>query len=200
MIVGRHMTKDPVVIRPDDLLSLAQERMKKGEFRRLPVVQEGKLIGILTDGDLRQHLGFLEKTKVNAAMTQTLVTVSPNDTIEKAAQLMLKHKIGGLPVVADGNLVGIITSSDILQTFLDVMGASDEHTARIDILMAGEGRDLSAASKTVKEEGAEILGLSTDREKWSVNPICYLRLRSGDPDHLADVLKQRGYTVVGVYM
>jgi acetoin utilization protein AcuB len=200
MIVGRHMSKNVIVIGPDDFLSSAQEKMKRGEFRRLPVVKDGRLIGIVTDRDLRQHIGFLEKTKVNAAMTETLVTISPNDTIEKAAQLMLKHKIGGLPVVDEDELVGIITTSDLLQTFLDVMGASDEQTARIDLLMAGEGRDLTEASKTVKEQGAEIVGLGTHREKWGVNPICYLRLRSADPDHLAEVLKQRGYTVVGVYM
>jgi acetoin utilization protein AcuB len=200
MIVGRHMSKNPVVIGPDDYLSLAREKMNSGGFRRLPVVKDGKLIAIVTDRDLRQHAGFLEKTKVNAAMTETLVTVSPNDTVEKAAQLMLKHKIGGLPVVDEDKLVGIITTSDLLQTFLDVMGASDEHTARIDLLMGGEGRDLTEASKTVAEQGAEILGLGTHREKWGVHPICYLRLRSADPDHLADVLKQRGYTVVGVYM
>ena len=112
MIVGRHMSKNPVVIGPNDFLSSAQERMKSGEFRRLPVVEDGRLIGIVTDRDLRQHIGFLEKTKVNAAMTETLVTVSPNDTIEKAAQLMLKRKIGGLPVVDEGKLVGINTISD----------------------------------------------------------------------------------------
>lgn len=92
MIVGRHMSKNPVVIGPDDYLSLAQEKMKSGKFRRLPVVKDGKLIAIVTDRDLRQHAGFLEKTKVNAAMTETLVTVSPNDTIEKAAQLCSRTK------------------------------------------------------------------------------------------------------------
>src|SRR3989442_15927866 len=140
MIVGRHMSKNPVVIGPDDYLSSAQEMMKSGEFRRLPVVKDGSLIGIVTDRDLRQHIGFLEKTKVNAAMTENVITISPNDTIEKAAQLMLKRKIGGLPVIDEDRLVGIITTSELLQTFLDIMGASDEQTARIDLLMAG-GRD-----------------------------------------------------------
>jgi acetoin utilization protein AcuB len=200
MIVGRHMSKNPIVIGPDDYLSTAREKMNSAGFRRLPVVKDRKLIAIVTDRDLRQHAGFLEKTKVNAAMTETLVTVSPNDTVEKAAQLMLKHKIGGLPVIDEDRLVGIITTSDLLQTFLDIMGASDERTARIDLLMAGEGHDLTDASKAVKEQGGEIVGLGTHREKWGLNPICYLRLRSADPDHLAEVLKQRGYTVVGVYM
>ena len=83
MIVGRHMSKNPVVIGPDDYLSSAQEMMKSGEFRRLPVVKDGSLIGIVTDRDLRQHIGFLEKTKVNAAMTENVITISPNDTLKR---------------------------------------------------------------------------------------------------------------------
>jgi acetoin utilization protein AcuB len=200
MIVGRHMTKNPVVIGPDDFLSLAQERMKTGEFRGLPVVKEGKLIGIVTNRNLGPHVGFLEKTKVNAAMSETLITVSPNEIVEKAAQLMLEHKIGGLPVVDGDKLVGIITTSDLLRTFLDVIGASEERSARIDLLLRREGTDLAEASKVLKEEGAEILGLGTHRERWDVDPTCYLRLRATDPDRLAAVLRRKGYTVLGVYM
>jgi acetoin utilization protein AcuB len=80
MIVGKHMTQNPVVIGPDDSLSSAHEKMRSGDLRRLPVVWDGRLIGIVTDRDLRQYMGLLEKIKVNAVMTETLVTVSPRDT------------------------------------------------------------------------------------------------------------------------
>jgi len=158
------------------------------------------LIGIVTDRDLRRCMGLLEKVKVNAVMTEILVTVSPNDTIEKAAQLMLMHKIGGLPVVEENKLVGVITTSDLLQTFLDVMGASEEGTARIDFLTGGEAANLTDASKVLQEQGAEILGLGTHREKWDGDSIFYLRLRSTDPNRLAEILKRRGFTVVGVHV
>jgi acetoin utilization protein AcuB len=200
MIVGKHMTRNPAVIGPDDSLSSAQEKMRSGDFRRLPVVLDGRLIGIVTDRDLRRCMGLLEKVKVNAVMTEILVTVSPRDTIEKAAQLMLKHKIGGLPVVEENKLVGVITTSDLLQTFLDVMGASEEETARIDFLTGGEEANLSDASKVLQEQGAEILGLGTHREKWDGDSIFYLRLRSTDPYRLAEILKRRGFTVVGVHV
>jgi acetoin utilization protein AcuB len=199
MIVGKHMTRNPTVIGPDDSLSSAQEKMRIGDFRRLPVVLDGRLIGIVTDRDLRRCMGLLEKVKVNAVMTEILVTVSPNDTIEKAAQLMLKHKIGGLPVVEENKLVGVITTSDLLQTFLDVIGASEEGTARIDFLTGGEKANLTDASKVLQEQGAEILGLGTHREKWDGESIFYLRLRSTDPNRLAEILKRRGFTVVGVH-
>lgn len=200
MIVGKHMTRNPTVIGPVDSLSSAQEKMRSGDFRRLPVVLDGRLIGIVTDRDLRRCTGLLEKVKVNAVMTEILVTVSPNDTIEKAAQLMLKHKIGGLPVVEENKLVGVTTTSDLLQTFLDVMGASEEGTARIDFLTGGEAANLTEASKVLQEQGAEILGLGTHREKWDGESIFYLRLRSTDPNRLAEILKRRGFTVVGVHV
>ncbi len=199
MLVGKRMTKNPVTITPDDYLATAQAKMQTGRFRRLPVVKDEHLVGILTDRDLRQHMGFLERTKVNVAMTEDLVTVTPETTLEEAAQVLLKRKIGGLPVVKDGRLAGIITTSDILQAFLDVMGASDESTIRIDLLLEGEGYDLADASKTVAEEGGEILGVGTYRERWGESPVCYLRMRAADPERLAEVLKKRGYSVLGVH-
>ncbi|HEY3302708.1 MAG TPA: CBS and ACT domain-containing protein [Candidatus Binatia bacterium] len=199
MIVGKHMTENPVVIGPDDFLSTVQEKMKTGGFRRVPVVHNDRLIGIVTDRDLRQYMGLLEKIKVNAVMTVILATVSPRDTIEKAAQLILKRKIGGLPVVEEHKLVGVITTSDLLQTFLDVMGASEEGTSRIDFLTGGEEPTLAEASKVLQEEGAEILSLGTHREKWDGDSIFYLRLRSADPNRLAEILKRRGFTVLGVH-
>ena len=198
MIVGHHMTHNPVVIGPDEFLAAADERMRQRSFRRLPVVCGGKLVGMLTERDLRQHLGYLGNTKVNAAMTESVITLSPNDTIEKAAHLMLERKIGGLPVVEASELVGIITYSDILETFLKVIGASEEGTARIDLLV-GPGANLSTASKTVEDEGAEIVGLGTYRETWGKDSVCYMRLRCTDPQHIAAVLQTKGYSVVGVY-
>jgi acetoin utilization protein AcuB len=173
--------------------------MHKGGFRRLPVVQDGKLIGIITDRDLREHAGLLERTRVSAAMTKDLLTVTPRATLEQAAKLMLSHKISGLPVTDAGKLVGIITTSDILQAFLDILGASEEGSSRIDFLLE-EGHDLSLASKTIAEEGGEVLGVGTYKEKWEESRVCYLHLRATDPNRLADVLKEKGYTLLGVHV
>ena len=120
------MTSDPVTIGPDATLSNAKTIMDAGRFRRVPVVEDGRLVGILTERDLREYTGYLESTRVNAAMRTALVTVTPYNTVEDAARLMLKHKIGGLPIVADGKLVGIITTSDLLKAFLVVVKATSE--------------------------------------------------------------------------
>ncbi|MFQ5539945.1 MAG: CBS and ACT domain-containing protein [Candidatus Binatia bacterium] len=198
MLVGNRMTKAPVTVTSQDSLATAQNKMQTGSFRRLPVVEDGKLLGIVTDRDIREHKGFLEQTKVNAVMTEKLVTVTPEITLEEAARVLLKHKIGGLPVLEQGKLAGIITTSDIVQAFLDVMGASEEGSARIDLLLEGKGHDLSGASKTIAMEGGEILGVGTYRERWEENPVFYLRLRAADPDRIAGVLGEKGYTVLGV--
>ena len=199
MLVGKRMSRNPVTVAPEDYLAAAQGKMEAGRFRRLPVIKDGTLIGIVTNRDLREHTGFLERTKVNAAMSEKLVTVSPQSTLEQAAQLLLEHKIGGLPVVENKRLVGIITTGDILQAFLDVMGASMEGTCRIDLLLEGEEHDLAHASRIVSEQEGEVVGLGTYREKWGESPVCYLRMRTADPEHIADVLKQRGFAVLGVH-
>ena len=118
------MTPDPIAINPADTLANAKAVMDEGRFRRLPVVEDGRLVGIITERDIREHLGYLGSTRVNAAMRTALITVTPYDTLEVAAQLMLKHKIGGLPIATGGKLVGIVTTSDLLKAFLWISSGS----------------------------------------------------------------------------
>jgi acetoin utilization protein AcuB len=193
------MTKDPVTVTPEDLLIQARLKMQKGGFRRLPVVSDGQLVGIITDRDLREHAGYLDRTEVKSAMSHKPITVTPATTVEASAQLLLKQKIGGLPVIEKGRLIGVITASDILEAFLDVMGASEEASTRIDFVLEGEGRGLAEASRIVAREGGEVLGVGTFRKKWGETPVCYLRLRSVDADAVAKVLREKGFEVLGVY-
>jgi acetoin utilization protein AcuB len=199
MLVGNRMTKAPVTITANDLLSEAQEKMRRGGFRRLPVVAEGKLVGIITDRDLRAHVGYLERTRANGVMTEKVRTVSPATTLEEAAQIMLKYQIGGLPVVDSGRLVGIITTSDVMKAFLDTMGASQPASNRIDFVLEGEEHGLTEASRVVSREGGEILGIGTYRQKIGENPVCYLRLLSGNAGQIAESLRRAGFDVLGVH-
>lgn len=199
MLVSNRMTKDPVTVSGDDLLIQARLKMQKGGFRRLPVVSDGQLVGVITDRDMREHAGYLDRTKVTTAMSQKPVTVTPATTVETAAQLLLKQKIGGLPVVEKGHLVGIISTSDILQAFLDVMGASEETSTRIDFVLEGKGHGLAEASRIISREGGEVLSVGTYRKKWGETPVCYFRFRSGDADAIAKVLREGGFEVLGVY-
>lgn len=198
MLVSNRMTRDPVTVTEDDLLIQARLKMQKGSFRQLPVVRDGQLVGIITDRDMREHSGYLDRTEVKAAMSKKPLVVAPATTLEAASQLLLKHKIGGLPVVENGRLVGIITRSDVLQAFLDVMGASEETSRRIDFVL-GEGGGLAEASRIVSQQGGEVLSVGTYRGKWGEGSVCYLRLRSGDTDTIAKALRERGFEVLGVY-
>ena len=199
MIVGNRMTKEPITVEPEDLSIRAAHKMQAGGFRRLPVVSDGKLVGIVSDRDLREHRGQLEKIKISGLMTERPLTVTPATTIEEAAQIMLERRIGGLPVVADGRLVGIITASDIMRAFLDVMGASRGGSTRIDFVLEGEEHGFTEATRIVAREGGEVLGVGTYREKLGDNPVCYLRLLTGNPDTIAKALRSSGFTVLGVH-
>jgi len=125
MEIAKWMSPSPTCVRPDDTLAAAKKLMDAGRFRRLPVVESEKLIGIITERDLRQHWGYLDATKVNAAMTPDPLTVTPRDTAENAARLMLLHKIGGLPVVDSRKLVGILSTTDLIRALLNVIQAAE---------------------------------------------------------------------------
>jgi acetoin utilization protein AcuB len=199
MIVGNRMTKEPITVGPDDLLIRAANKMAAGGFRRLPVVSDGKLVGIITERDLREHRGHLEHTKINGVMTENPVTVVPATTLEEASRILLERQIGGLPVVADGRLIGIITTSDILNAFLDVMGASQGGSTRIDFILQGEEHGFVEATRIVAREGGEVLGVGTYREKLDEDPVCYLRLISGTPEKIARALRASGFNVLGMH-
>jgi acetoin utilization protein AcuB len=199
MLVGKRMTRDPVTATPDEFLSQASEKMTAGGFRMLPVVSNGELVGIITDRDMRAHVGALQRTKINGVMTEKPLTVSPSTTLENAAQTLLSRKIGGLPVTENSRLVGVITTSDMLKAFLDVLGATEEASIRIDFVVDREGHGLTEASSIVSQQGGQVLGLGTYRGQWGDDSVCYLRIRTGDGERMATVLGQKGFNVIGVH-
>jgi acetoin utilization protein AcuB len=124
------MRRHPETIGPDDPLAKAQEMMRVGGFSRLPVVKNGDVIGFLTERDLRAHAGYLEATAVNAAMHAPVVSVNSSATVQEATSVMLRHKIGGLPVIDKGRLVGMVTTSDLLRAFLEILNTAEKAQGR----------------------------------------------------------------------
>jgi len=136
MLVKDWMSKDPITITDETSMMKAIHLMKQNRFRRLPVLRQGKLVGIVSDRDLKEASPskattldvhelyyLLAELQVKDIMTRDPVTVSPDDTVEHAAQLMLENTISGLPVVTDkGNVVGIITQSDVFRAFMHITG------------------------------------------------------------------------------
>ncbi len=138
MLVGERMSKPVITISPEmpipDVLSL----MKKEHIRRAPVVKKGKLIGIVSDKDLLNaspspattlsiwEINYLvSKITVEEVMTKNVMTVDESTPIEQAARIMADNKIGGLPVMRNGKVIGIITETDLFKIFLELMGARE---------------------------------------------------------------------------
>jgi acetoin utilization protein AcuB len=199
MLVGYRMTQEPITVQADELLIRASHKMKAGGFHRLPVVHDGRLVGIITERDLREHHGHLEQTKINGVMTEDPITVGPETVLEEAARIMLENEIGGLPVVHEGRLVGIITATDVMRAFLDVMGGSKGGSTRIDFVLEGEEHGFIEASRIVAREGGEVIGVGSYRDKLGENSICYLRLVAGDADKITKALRTSGFDVLGVH-
>ena len=127
MQIFNWMTPNPTCVNPQDTLEKAREPMTAGGFRRLPVVEGDKrLVGMISERDVRQHLGYLAQTRVNAAMASSPISIPQGETAESAAKLMLQHKIGGLPVIKDGRVVGIVTTTDLLKALLNVVQAAGD--------------------------------------------------------------------------
>jgi CBS domain-containing protein len=117
-IVGYWMTRSLHTASPNERLSSVGERMYQGGFRSMPVVDNGKLVGIISDRDLRKHVD-LAGTEVRLAMTHAVLTVTSRTFVSDVARLLLERKIGGIPVVDDGELVGTITTTDLLGALIE---------------------------------------------------------------------------------
>ncbi len=117
-MVEAWMTPKPLLIDPARTLAEAEAKMRSGGVRSLPVVDGGRLVGIITDRDVRNHLGELDDIQVGQAMTTEVVTVTPTTSVQEAARLLLECKIGGLPVIDAGRVAGIITVEDIIKYML----------------------------------------------------------------------------------
>ncbi len=162
MQVSKWMTREPYCVLPDERLDVVAEAMRAGGFRRAPVVDtERRLLGIVTDRDLREHKGFLAASKVSAAMVEPALAVAPDDPIEDAARLMLERKIGGLPVIdSQRHVVGVVTETDLLRGFLDG-AAPGERGVRIDFTFASGQRGFGPVVHAVEQAGGTVLGFGT---------------------------------------
>ncbi len=200
MIVARIMTKNPVTITPQESLAEAKHRMAKGVFRRLPVVEGGQLVAILTDRDLRKHEGYLDHTKVNAAMNTNPVAIEPSAPVERAAATMIKRCIGGLPVVDNSKLVGIVTRTDLVRAFVDMLGAHPDEAARIDVALEGELDRVAAALEIAAGRCGRVMGVGSYAEDGEGARVFFLRVPAADAHAVAKSLRDNDFRVLAVHV
>jgi acetoin utilization protein AcuB len=169
MLVGERMSKHVITISPDMPIAEALNMMKVEKVRRFPVVKEGKLLGLVSDKDLLNaspspvstlsiwEMNYLlNKITVSEVMVKNVLTVTEDTPIEQAARIMADNKIGGLPVMRDGGVVGIITETDLFKMFLELLGAR-EMGIRVTVLVAEKQGELAKLTKAVSEAGGDFI-------------------------------------------
>jgi acetoin utilization protein AcuB len=169
MLVGERMSHPIISIAPDMPVHDALNMFKREHIRRSPVVKDGKLLGIVSDHDLLNaspsqasslsvwEMNYLlSKITVKEVMSKKVLTVDETTPIEEAARVMADNKVGGLPVMRDGHVVGIITETDLFKIFLELMGAR-EKGIRITALIEDKPGQLSKITEAIASAGGNFV-------------------------------------------
>jgi acetoin utilization protein AcuB len=212
MFVRMWMTQDVITVEPETPIMEARDIMKQHMVRRLPVIKNGKLIGIVTQGDIQEagpsgatslsiwELNYLlARIKVEEVMTpaEDLITVSPDEMIEQAALLMRKNKVSGLPVVEGDKLGGIITESDIFDVLIELMGVKRGGT-RITLELEDRPGALLEALEVLKAHDANVLSIVTCEEcrRKEDQNVVVIRIDLYDWRPIVKELKDKGIQVL----
>ncbi len=201
MFVGKRMTKKVITAALEDTLKQAADLLAGNRVHRLPVVRDGKLVGIVSDSDIRNAAvrdsspgGAAAATiTVGEIMTREVITVTPWDTIEDALLVLQKKRLGALPVVEGSRVVGIITKADVLTALietLDIEGIG----VRIEVLLPRDATSVRKLVGLIADQGIEVrsLVLAPQRDRFAA----FLRLVTIDVPAVKATLREAGFTVV----
>jgi len=209
MYVKAHMSKKLVTISPKETISIALELMKIHKIHRLPVVIEGVLVGLITEGMISKYMPsnatsldifelnyLLSKTKVDDIMVTRVITAEPEMLLEKAADIMVRKDIGCLPVVDERKRVlGMLTTNDVLYSFAHVMGLHNEGT-RVVLEFALDHIGLMAeVSSLFFKHGFNITHIMAYHDE-SVQMV--IKTSSLDKKHIQEVCEAAKFTVVSI--
>jgi acetoin utilization protein AcuB len=201
MLVKDRMSLHPLTISESESIHEAHRYMEEQNVRHLPVVNRaGKMVGLVTEGDLLKAEpsgvtllsvweinSLLTKVKVKEVMVRDLITTTEDAPIESAARLMMDHKIGCLPVLREGQLLGIITENDIFCTFLELFSARQKGL-RITLEIPDREGELARVAQVIADQGGYIAAcgtfMSEDPTKWGL----VLKVRNVDRETLMTTL------------
>jgi len=210
MLVKDRMSKDPVTVSPETTVPDALSLMEKKGIRRLPVVDKDRLVGIVTLLDLVRaspspatslsiwELNYLlAKLPVRDVMAKKVLTVSPETPIDEAAKLIREHRLGGLPVVWEGKLVGIITETDIFTAFLEMLGVN-RGGLRLTLELPDRPGSLAEVAEIFRSFALNVVSLAVLPSEPGKNVgLSVWRLRGSiNAGMLLDLLREKGYRVV----
>lgn len=198
MKVGDWMVRDVVCVTQDHTIQDCVDLMKKHSIRHLPVLENGRLVGLVTEGDLRQVFlaSLIEELSIKDVMINDPITVTPDTEIEDAAKVIFYNKIGGLPVVDDQEkLRGIITVADILAAFIELMGLL-KSSSRIDVVLGEDPEAFERVSGLIRSRGGEIVSVGISGHRLRRKRVYYFRLKKCNVRHMTRILTKAGYEVV----
>jgi acetoin utilization protein AcuB len=206
------MTKDPITVDSETLVLEAQKIMREHNIRRLPVVDKGKVVGIVTQHDLLQaspstatslsvhELHYLSsRMKVKEVMRKNPMTLTPDTPFEEAIRIGQEHKMGAFPIVEQGKLVGIVTETDLVRILMNVLGLKEEGS-RVTIEGLGEslGELQEIISIVVRNKTAILSMMSLPRPEKN-NWMIMLRLKTKKPEPIVEDFKKAGFNVTYVH-
>lgn len=208
MLVNKRMTHDPVVVSPGHSLADALRLTRERRIRHLPVVDDGVLVGMVSDRDVRtalpspltepdaERVAFLERTPVSAIMRPDVESVGPLDSVEDAAKLMRRRRIGALPVVdAHGRVLGILSESDVLDAFVEILGPAGA-SSRLEIALADRAGELARAMRIIGEErGVNVCSLMVPPGQPGERRIAIVHVSTIDPRDTIGALEAAGFEV-----
>jgi acetoin utilization protein AcuB len=169
MLVGERMSQPVISVSPETPIHDALAMFKKEHIRRAPVVKEGRMVGIVTENDLLNaspsaistlsvwEMNYmLSKITIKQVMTKKVLSVKKDTPIEEAARIMADNKLGGMPVMDDGKVVGMITETDLFKIFLELMGAR-EKGVRVTAQIAEKPGQLALLTKAIADAGGNFI-------------------------------------------
>jgi acetoin utilization protein AcuB len=209
LLVKDSMTREVVTLAPRTTAGKALALCRERRIRHLPVVEDGALVGIVSDRDLRSAtpaLGdparaeALGKIQVHEVMARDVTTVLPDDPVEEAANAMRERKIGCLPVVEDGALVGIISSSDVMEALVYLMGAHEPGN-RLEVVMPDRPGTLAGVAGIFGELGINIVSVVAGPRQplpdgAEPGRVAVFRVDTMDLREAVDILDRAGYAVL----
>lgn len=212
MLVKDRMSPDAYTVSPEMTVPDALAMMEEKKVRRLPVVDKGTLVGIVTLLDLVRaspspatslsiwELNYLlTKLPIKDVMAKKVQFVSPDEPIDDAAQLMREYRIGGLPVVKDNKVVGMITETDIFTAFLEMFGVT-RGGLRLTLELPDKPGALVEAAEVFRNFGVDVVSLAvlpSVREK-NVGQSVWRLQGCESVDELLDFLREKSYRVVHI--
>ena len=205
MLVGRRMTKDPKTVSPGDTLSKAAGIMREFRINHLPVVEGGKLVGIVTDTDMRNVSLTGEPAaegmkppdrRVRDVMKTEVWSLTPEDSVEDALLIIRRKKFGALPVLSGDRLVGIITKIDLLNAVIDVLNL-EEVGLRIEVSLPRNMKGFEELISTLESLKASVSSCIITPEKERGGMKALLRLDTIEGPKVLSALRAKRFEVSG---